>query len=422
MERLISLFGLLVMVGIAWLMSSHRRKFPWRMIVGGLLLQFVLALLILKTTPGQATFDALGELVRKLLSFVDEGSRFMFAIFAREDDPEPKPAEYGLLRTFAFSVLPTVVFFSSLMSVLYYLGVMQWIVRGMAWLMQKTLKTSGVESLAAAANVFVGHTEAPLVIRPYLSSLTLSELNAVMVGGFATISSGLLAVYVDRGISAQHLLAACVISAPAALLIAKVMQPESESPESVDIARVKIPRRGANVFEAATIGATEGMQLALNIGAMLIAFLAMIAMFNAMLGWLGTQFGFVDADGSALWTFERALGYLFAPIAWLMGIEAGDCLRGGELLGIKMVANEFLAFEQLGEWVKQGDVISDRSQMILTYALAGFSNFAAIGIQIGGIGGLAPDRRPDLARLGLRAMIGGAIACSMTACIAGIIS
>ena len=403
-------------------MSSNRRRVAWRLVLGGVAIQFVLAFAILGTRWGLATFSFLGDLIRKLLQFVDAGSRFMFAAHPPEGVALPAPSTYPLLWTFAFSVLPTVIFFSSLMSVLYYLGVMQWLVRGMGWVMQKTLKTSGAESLAAAANIFVGHTEAPLVVRPYLEGMTLSELNAVMVGGFATISTGLLAVFADRGISPEHLIAASVISAPAALLVAKLMEPETGEPQTMGTVPLDLPRRGVNVVEAAAVGASEGLQLALNIGAMLIAFLALIAMSDALLGWVGRQFGYVDAQGAPLWTLDRAFGLAFAPLAWLMGIAWDECNRCGQLLGIKLVANEFLAYERLGEWKRSGDPLSLRSEVIMTYALAGFSNFGAIGIQIGGIGGLAPSRRSDLARLGLRAMLGGAIACCMTACVAGIVA
>ena len=419
---LVSLLGLAVFTTMAWLMSSHRRRVAWRLVLGGVLLQFGLAYCILATSVGLGIFSFLGDLIRTLLTFVDAGSMFMFAAHAPKGETLPGPAPYPLLWTFAFSVLPTVIFFSSLMSVLYYLGLMQWVVRGMGWVMQRTLKTSGAESLAAAANVFVGHTEAPLVVRPYLEEMTLSELNAVMVGGFATISTGLLAVYADRGISPEHLIAASVISAPAALLVAKLMQPETGVPKTQGSLKLSLPRRGTNVVEAAAVGATEGLQLALNIGAMLIAFLAFIAMFDALLGWAGGQLGYVDAKGDPLWTLDRAFGLIFSPIAWLMGVAWSECGRCGELLGIKLAANEFLAYEQLGEWKRGANPLSVRSEVIMTYALAGFSNFGAIGIQIGGIGGLAPSRRSDLAKLGIRAMLGGALACCMTACVAGIVA
>jgi CNT family concentrative nucleoside transporter len=306
---------------------------------------------------------------------------------------------------------------------LYYYGVMQFVVRIMARIMQRTLGVSGAESLSTAANVFVGQTEAPLVIRPYLEDMTESELNAVMVGGFASLSGGLLAAYASMGIDAGHLVTASVMSAPAALLIAKVMRPETEIPRTLGTAGVEVPTSDVNVIEAAANGAADGMKLAINVAAMLIAFLALIAMFDALIVWTGWAIGFRNAAGESTWSLSTALGYGFAPIAWLMGIERGDCLHAGQLLGLKTVANEFIAYQQLSEWTSpdSGADLSPRTVKIMTYALAGFANFSSIGIQIGGIGGLAPSRRSDLARLGLRAMIGGALACCMTACVAGVL-
>jgi len=418
MERFISLFGLFIMVGLAWLMSSNKKLINWRIIVGGLLLQIFLGVFVLWTPPGKWLFDGIGGAFDQLQNAVDQGAGFVFGdSVAKTKIAEGKDVPLGSpFNTFAFRVLPTIVVFGAIMSVLYYIGLMQMIVNGMARAMQWTLGTSGAESLSAAANVFVGHTEAPLVIRPYLNGMTLSELNAVMVGGFATISGGLLAAYSGMGIHPGHLVTASVISAPAALLIAKVMQPETDVSQTYGDVTAKIPRRGANLIEAVVIGTTDGMKLAVNVGAMLIAFLALIALANAIVGWIGTWFGMT-------WSLEGGLGYLFSPLAWLMGIESGDCREAGQLLGLKMVANEFIAYQRLGEWIdKDSKVqISERTQHILTYALSGFSNFGAVGIQIGGIGGLAPDRRPDLAKLGIRAMLGGALACCMTACIAGIL-
>ena len=420
--QLISCLGLVVMIFLAWLMSSHKRNVPWRMIAGGLALQIALAVLILKTAPGMWAFSATGDFFEHMLTYVDESATMLFGVNPRSDETG-LPPQFTLIRTFAFGVLPTIIVFSSLMSVLYWLGLMQWVVRWMAVAMQWTLGISGAESLSAAANVFVGHTEAPLVIRPYVPGMTRSELNAVMVGGFSTISGGLLAAYAGMGIDPGHLITASVISAPAALLIAKVMQPETEAPQTLGSVTLKVERRGVNVIEAAAIGASDGMKLAINVAAMLIAFLALLAMLNGLVGWTGAQFGFVGAEGEALWSLEAALGYAFAPLAWLMGVESKDCLHAGELLGIKIVGNEFIAYDKLGRWIKGEDAVelSLRSQYILTYALSGFSNLGAIGIQIGGIGGIAPTRTSDLAQLGLRAMLGGALACCMTACVAGML-
>jgi CNT family concentrative nucleoside transporter len=427
--QLVSLLGLVTMVLLAWLMSSNRRRVPWRVVLGGLALQFALAVVILHTWPGRLFFDSVGYFFNNVLSFVESGSGFMFGVYGRPSDP-PLPPPVTLLRTFAFGVLPTVIFFSSLMSVLYWLGIVQWVVKLAAFIMQWTLGTSGAESLSAAANVFVGHTEAPLVIKPFLATLTRSELNAVMVGGFATISGGLMAAFVGMGIDAGHLMTASVISAPAALLIAKLLEPETGTPQTLGTVKIQIERQGVNVIEAAAIGATDGLKLALNVGAMLIAFLALLAMLDGIIGWtgdtlafIGAKLGWVASDYQPDWSLAAALAYLFAPLAWLMGIEWNECLPAGELLGLKMAANEFVAYAQLGEWLKPDSRVelSPRTQHILTYALCGFSNFGAIGIQIGGIGGLVPERRSDLAQLGLRAMLGGTLACCMTACVAGVL-
>ncbi len=410
MERLISLFGLLVMVGLAFALSADRRRVDLRLVGAGVGLQFVLALLVLKTGPGQALFALAGGFFTALLGYVDFGSRFVFGD-AFED------------HFFAFKVLPTIIFFSALMSVLYHLGLMQPVVGAFAWVMRRSLRTSGAESLAAAANIFVGQTEAPLVVRPYVAAMTRSELMALMVGGFATIAGAVLAAFVGLGIDAAHLLAASVISAPAALMAAKVMQPEVEAPSTLGQAAVRVERTADNVVEAAANGTLDGLRLALNVAAMLIAALGLIALLDGSLGWLGRAVGWILGMEGMEWSLSAALGYLFAPFAWLMGIEAADCLPAGELLGKKMVANEFVSYVQLSQWMQPGSGVelSPRSVVILTYALCGFANFSSIGIQIGGIGGLAPERRSDLARLGFRAMLGGTLACFMTACVAGIL-
>jgi len=405
MERVVSAFGLFVMIALAWSMSSHRWRVNWRLVAMGLLLQFAFAWLTLRTEPGRMTFDALGVLFSKILDFVDAGSVFVFG--------KSFQSFY-----FAFKVLPTIIFFSSLMSVLYYMGLMQRMVQAMAFVMQRTMRTSGAESLSAAANIFVGQTEAPLVIRPYIARMTNSELMAIMVGGFSTIAGGVLAAYVGMGIDAGHLMTASIISAPAGLLIAKVLQPEVDQPDTLGSAETKLPQSNSNVIEAAAEGASEGLKLALNVAAMLIAFLGLIAMLDWMLTSLG-QFYFGQK-----WSLAALLGYLFSPLAWLIGVPRQDCVHVGELLGIRMVANEFIAYEQLSEWTKHPDLgvtLSERSRVLLTYALCGFANFGSIGIQIGGIGALAPERRSDLARLGLRAMLGGTLACLMTACVAGML-
>lgn len=435
MERLVSVLGLFSMVAFAWVLSSHRAKVSWRIVVGGMLLQFALGVLVLHTEPGHWLFERLGVVFNSLLDCVDEGSKTVFGISQKVDIGEslapatentrfPVPISGFEEHVVAFKVLPTIIFFSSFMAILYHLGIMQVVVRAAAWLMQRTLGTSGAESLSAASNIFVGQTEAPLVVRPYVAGMTLSELMSVMVGGFATIAGGVLAIYVSFGINASHLITASVMSAPAALVIAKVMQPEVDEPQTLGLIKVEIQTTATNLFEAAGNGAIDGLKLALNVGAMLIAFIAIMAVLNSLVVWMGMQLGFDQP-----WSLERMIGVLFYPFAWLMGIPARECWVAGELLGTKMVLNELIAYSSLSNIIKADDALaagatrqlSERSVTILTYALCGFANFGSIGIQLGGIGGIAPERQSDLARLGFRAMIGGTLAAFMTACVAGIL-
>lgn len=429
MERVISFFGLFVMIGLAWLMSSHKRKFPWRVVAGGLLLQFVFAWMILRTSPGHAFFEGVDGVFNALMSCVNAGSDFVFGIFGQRENPNIPPRT-TLLNTFAFGVLPSIIFFAAFMQMLYYVGIMQQIVRGLGFIVQRTLGTTGPESLAAAANIFLGQTEAPLVVRPYVNKMTKSELMAVMVPGFGSTAGGVLIAFKAMGIDAGHLLTASVLSAPASLLIAKVMLPETEKPRDVEKVDIEMGESGANLLEAISIGTLEGMKLALNVGAMLIAFIALIALADGLLGWTGEQLhdigvamGLLNAGPPPDWSLSAIFSWLFSPIAWLMGIPWDDCHAAGDLLGRKMVANEFVAYGTLSEWIKPGSGVelSPRTVVILTYALCGFANFSSIGIQIGGIGGMAPGRQRDLAKLGLRAMLGGALANFMTACIAGIL-
>ncbi len=423
MSQLNCLFGLGVFIALAWLIGERRRVFPWRVVIGGLLLQFALAVLVLKTAAGKGFFEWIGAGFGAVMDSVAAGSGFLFK--AGDDTT--------LLQTFAFGVLPTIVFFSSLMSILYHLGVMQRVVGALAWVMRWTLGTSGAETLAAAANIFVGHTEAPLVIRPLLATMTRSELNALMVGGFSTVTGGLLGVYAGMGIDITHLLTASVISAPAALLIAKVMVPETEPDRVLKQVSMFSASQGGdvvageddedeNLIGAAVRGASDGMKLALNVAAMLIAFLALIALCDTMLATLSRGAGWVVGREFVPVTIGQVLGAFFAPLAWLMGVPVAECADAGRLIGVKTVANEFIAFAELGEIAKgEPGRLSDRTIVVLTYALTGFSNFGAIGIQVGGIGGLAPNRRKELASLGLRAMLGGTLACCMTGAIAGLV-
>lgn len=433
--RLTSFFGIFVLLFLTWLMSSAKRRFPWRIVICGLLLQFVLALVVFGsrswTMQGQypegILFAGIGYVFAQIQTWVGAGTSFLVGL--RWEKPAPS-ADSGLilLTTFAVGVLSSIVFFSSLMSGLYYLGLVQPVVRGMAWVMQRTLGISGPESLAAAANVFVGQTEAPLVVRPYVATMTQSELNCLMVGGFATISGGLMAPLVAEGVNPGHLLTASVISAPAAILIAKILQPERPDAKLKSDLQLQDQPTAANLLDAVSTGAADGMKLAINVAAMLLAFLALIAMANSLIAGLGLLVqpvqGWLVGEPVVLnWSFDGLMGLVFFPIAWLMGIEWRDCQPAGQLLGVKMVANEFVAYLQMmGMKSDEGvSLLSPRTTVIMTYALCGFSNFSSIGIQLGGIGGMAPERRGDLARLGLRAMLGGAIACCITGCIAGMV-
>jgi CNT family concentrative nucleoside transporter len=398
---MIPFLGMLAMLGIAWALSTNRRAINWRTVITGTALQFAFALLILRTAVGRGTFAYATQAVTAFLDFTDAGASFIFGPGFEE-------------HFFAFKVLPTIIFFSSFITVLYYLGLIQWVVKGFARVMVWVMGTSGAESLSASGNIFVGQTEAPLLIRPYVGTMTHSELMAVMTGGFATIAGGVLAAYVGMGVPAGHLIAASVMSAPAALVMAKLMFPETE--ESVTRGTVKLDpeRPWANVIDAAAEGAGAGLKLALNVGAMLLAFIALIAMVNAGLVHVGQWFG---VEGM---TLQVILGWLLRPLAFLMGVEWAEADEVGTLLGIKTIVNEFVGYAEMETMVAAGR-LSERSEIIATYALCGFSNFSSIAIQIGGIGGIAPERKQDLARLGLRAMVAGSLACFQTATIAGLL-
>lgn len=398
MERLISFIGLIFLLFMAWSLSSDKKNMNKRTIIAGLLIQFLLGVIILKTTFGSYFFAAANEFVSKILSFSDQGAAMIFGEGFKE-------------HYFAFSVLPTIIFMSALMSVLFYLGIIQQVVRWLALLMVKLMDASGAESLAASVNIFVGQTEAPLVVKPYIETMTKSELMCLMVGGFANIAGGVMAAYVGFGADAGHLLASSIISAPASILIAKIILPEREVSVTKGKVSVEIEKSGENILEAACIGAGDGLKLALNVAAMLIAFVAFTAMLNYSLSF------FPSVGGEPL-TFERILGWGFAPVAFLIGVPIQDALAVGTLLGKKMFLNEFIAYMDL-QTLK--NTLSDRGFTLATYALCGFSNFSSIAIQVGGIGELVPSRKKDLAKLGLKAMLGGTIATLMTATIAGIL-
>lgn len=430
--RLRSVVGLLALTFLAWVLSVNRKLIPWRVVLWGLSLQIIFALFILKTPVGAGIFDAMNRVVVALLGFTTDGAEFVFGNLVWNNVPvgvgevgngsfEAMPGQVANTGSFfAFNVLPTIIFFSSLMTVLYHLGIMQWAVRGVAWVMQRTMRTSGAETLSAAGNIFVGQTEAPLLIKPFADDMTESELMAVMTGGFATVAGGVLAAYVGMLLAffpdiAGHLMAASVMSAPAALVVAKLMVPETEEPETGASLEVEVDKPDVNVIDAAARGASEGLHLALNVGAMLLAFVALIYMFNGFLGWAGALLGFEGL------TLELLLGWLLSPLAWLMGVTWADATTVGSLMGVKTVLNEFFAYIELAGGLNEGSSLEPRSIIIATYALSGFANFSSIAIQLGGIGGIAPSRRHDLSRLGLRAMIGGSIAAFMTATVAGMI-
>ena len=399
MQHLVPILGLFVMLAIAWALSSNRGAIKWRPVAMGTALQIVFALIILKTEVGRNAFDVVGAGITRFLDFTDAGASFVFGDKFKE-------------FYFAFKVLPTIIFFSSFITVLYYFGILQRIVSVFAKVMMRTMGTSGAESLSASANIFVGQTEAPLLIKPYIGAMTKSELMAVMTGGFATVAGGVMAAYVGMGVSAKHLLAASVMSAPAALVMAKLMFPETEKSATAGKVEIEIDRPWANSIDAAASGAADGLKLALNVGAMLIAFVALIALIDFPITKLGQLAGYDT------WSLRALLGWMFQPLAWVMGVPWVEAPQVGTLIGIKTAVNEFVGYVEMEKMVQAGQ-LSERAQIIATYALCGFSNFSSIAIQIGGIGSIAPERKGDLARLGLRAMIAGSLACFQTATIAG---
>src|SRR4051812_47243736 len=403
------LIGAAVILGIGYLFSNNRRAIDWRTVGWGLGLQIVFAFIVLKTTIGQAVFEVVGGYITKLLGFSNVGAAFVFGPLgdanvwgrAMTGAIGPEGAQYAVI--FAFQVLPTIIFIAALFAILYYFGIMQLIVRVFAVVMHRVLKASGAESLNVAASIFMGQTEAPLTIRPYLPEMTRSELMTVMTSGMAHISGGIMAAYIAFGIEARHLLTAVIMTAPGTIMMAKLLVPETEVPKTMGSVTLKVEKTDVNVIDAAGRGTHEGLQLALNVGAMLISFLALIALVNALLG-------------LAHLSLEQIFSWVFAPIAWAMGVPWRDASTVGNLLGTRMALNEFVAYAKLGSLASSLD---PKSFTIATFALCGFANFSSIGIQIGGIGALAPSRRHDLARLGLRAMLAGTLANFITATIAG---
>ncbi|MBT8070813.1 MAG: NupC/NupG family nucleoside CNT transporter [Gammaproteobacteria bacterium] len=412
------IFGLAVLISVAFAFSGNRNAVDWKQVLAGIGLQVVFAIIVILVPGGREFFDLISRVFVKVIDFAMVGGEFIFGALS---DAE----QLGFI--FVFQVLPTIIFFASLMSVLYHIGFMQKIVQGMAWVMQKVLRVSGSESLAVAANVFIGQTEAPLVVRPYISKMTESELLTMMVGGMATIAGAVLAAYIamlggtdeaQRLFYARHLLAASVMAAPATIVIAKLLRPEVEESLTKGTVRLEIEKTATNVIEAAANGAADGVKLSLNVAGMLLAFIALISMINFPLELIGEVTGLESLIGEKL-TLSLILGYILSPLAWIIGIPWSEATIVGGLIGEKIVLNEFVAYLHLGQ-IK--DTLSEHSVLISTYALCGFANFSSIAIQLGGIGGLAPNRRSDIARLGLRAVLGGTLATMMTATIAGVLT
>lgn len=440
------IIGIVILLGIAFLISNNKKKINWRLVLSGLAIQITLAIFIIKGDQLGQFFAPLGwikEFFRfvssffvLVLNFTTEGAKFVFGSLGLG------PGNEGSLGVFfAFQVLPTIIFFASLMSLLYYLGVMQKIVQGMAWFMARVMGTSGAESLSCTANIFVGQTEAPLMIKPYLKGMTQSELLTIMVGGMATIAGGVMAAYIQilgtafaqannipireaQLLFATHLLGASVMAAPAALLISKIMYPETGEPETKGKVKVSVEKNASNVIEAAAVGASEGMTLALNVAAMLIAFIALIALINYFLGWVGDIFGFNNAliaQFGHKFSLQLIFGSVLQFIAFGIGVPWESAYHFGSLIGTKVVLNEFVAYLDMSKLVEIKSLVNEKAILMATYALCGFANFSSIAIQIGGISPLAPNRRTDLAKLGIRAVIGGTLATLLTATLAGIL-
>jgi CNT family concentrative nucleoside transporter len=403
-SRGVAALGLVALIALAWLVSKARRRFPWRVVGAGLALQLALGWVLLRTAPGRAFFVGMSDAVAAIVAYTDQGVRFVF----------------GPLRdvgfSFALGVLPIIVFMGSLFGVLYHLGIVQAVVRGLAAGLSRTLGISGAESLSAVAEIFLGMTEAPLLVRPYVARMTESELFTLMTAGMATVAGSVLIAYAQMLGSefAGHLVTASLLSAPAAIVISKVMIPETGVPETLGRDGALVPRTTVNLIDAAAEGGLAGLRLAAYVGALLVAFVALVALVNDAVGFAGGLLGVPEL------TLQSILGWALAPLAWLMGIPWAEAPRVGALLGVKTVLNEFIAYRELGELVRQ-EALSPRSAVIASYALCGFANFGSIAILIGGVGGLAPSRRPDLARLGLRAIVSGTLATCMAGCIASLL-
>jgi len=440
------ILGIILILGIAFLFSNNKKKVDWKLVLGGIGLQLVFAILIIKGDSLRLYFEPFGwpkdffswvsYFFVLVLNFTSEGAKFVFGPLANSPG-----SEGSLGMFFAFQVLPTIIFFASLMSILYYVGIMQRVVQSMAWVMAKIMGTSGAESLSCTANIFVGQTEAPLMIRPFIKGMTNSEILTIMVGGMATIAGGVMAAYIQilghsysislnipleqaQHLFATHLLGASVMAAPAALAISKIMFPETGEPETKGTVKIKLEKNASNVIESAAVGAGDGLILALNVGAMLIAFIALIALINYLLNGLGDITGWNESlkaiYGQPL-NFQLIIGIVLQYIAVGIGVPWNDALQFGSLIGTKIVLNEFVAYLEMGKMIEAKTLLDPKAILMATYALCGFANFSSIAIQIGGIGPLAPERKSDIARLGIRAVIGGSLATLTTATLAGIL-
>ena len=416
MERILPVFFFFFLIGIAFAFSENKKKVDWKLVGAGVVIQVIFAFLILKTQPGREVFEFLSKIVSALLDYTGKGASFVFG-----DLVAPDCFKKGLGYIFAFNVLPTIVFFSSFMAILYHLGVMQKVIFVIAWVMQRTLKTSGAESLSASANIFVGQTEAPLVVKPYIEKMTRSEIMCVMTGGMATVAGGVMASYVGMlkahiPTIAGHLMAASVMAAPVAMVFSKIIVPETEVPETSGKMEFKTESIDSSVIDACSRGCSEGMGLAINVAAMLIGFTAMIALVNDCWGWVANHIGLASCN-----TLQSLLGYILYPLTFLLGIRPEDRVIAGGLIGEKTILNEFVAYSDLAtKYVGPNSPISEKTQIILSYALCGFANFSSIGIQIAGIGGLAPKRRSEIAGLALKALLAATLTCFFTSSMASI--
>jgi len=400
MLRLNSLLGIFGLLFIAWLFSENRRKMDWRLIITGTVLQFLLGILLLKTTVGEKFFSGANYFVLKVIQFSNDGAEFVFG-------------KDLVSQTLAFSILPTLIFVSTLSALLFHLGILQWIVRILAWVMVRVMNASGVESLAAAANIFIGNTEAPLLVRPYLAKATRSELLAVSTAGMATIAGGTMAAYVGMGANAGHLMTASLMSAPASLVLAKIMIPETEEPQTLGRVKISPPKTAVNAMDAVCRGASDGLVLALNVGVMLLAAVSLIALFN----WIVSP---IPNLGGEPVTLQRVCGWIFTPLTCLLGVPKEDILSISSLLGEETILNEFIAYLDLMKMQSAG-MISERGFILAQYALCGFANFGSMAIAIGGMSSIVPERRTDFAQLAFRSLAAGTLAALMTTCVAGIL-